>query len=326
MEDEKAPGPGLADLDDDAWLTALDAIAEDRGYFEPLGALHSAVFTDRGPQLLVTFETVATIRASQTHLPLGFTYSDLHGWSHLGLIAREPTWFRDDRVYRYIDRLIDDGFFEDFDQVLFYGAGMGGYAAAAFSVASPGATVIALAPQATLDTGLAGWDRRFPLARRFDFTGRYAYAPDMIEAAAGAYVLYDPRIEADAIHAGHFHAGHVSRLALSHIGDDPQAELLRTGFLPGLLVRAMKGGLDTGTILRAWRRVRRSDQQLLRAVIREIEATGNTWRLAKAARFVAERTNARRFRRIAVRATQALEAEGRRLPARKRSPASKAAE
>ena len=52
--------------------------------------------------------------------------------------TKGDTWFRDNRVYGYFDRLIADGFFEDFDTVIFYGAGSCGYAAAAFSVAAPG--------------------------------------------------------------------------------------------------------------------------------------------------------------------------------------------
>ncbi|MEJ6745505.1 MAG: hypothetical protein QNK98_01850 [Yoonia sp.] len=52
--------------------------------------------------------------------------------------------------------MIDDGFFEDFYNVLFYGTHGGTYAAAAYSVAAPGCTVLALRPQATLDPRIAG--------------------------------------------------------------------------------------------------------------------------------------------------------------------------
>lgn len=55
-------------------------------------------------------------------------------WSSLSLISEGDTWFRDPAVYRYFDRLVDDRFFEGFDEVLFFGAGPCGYAAAAFSV------------------------------------------------------------------------------------------------------------------------------------------------------------------------------------------------
>ena len=45
-----------------------------------------------------------------------------------------------------LDELRDSGFFARFRRVIFYGASMGGYAAAAFSSAAPGATVILISP------------------------------------------------------------------------------------------------------------------------------------------------------------------------------------
>ena len=62
-----------------------------------------------------------------------------HRWSHMALISDSDTWFRDPAVYGWFDRLVDEGFFDEFDRVLFYGAGPCGYAAAAFSVSAPGA-------------------------------------------------------------------------------------------------------------------------------------------------------------------------------------------
>ena len=88
------------------------------------------------------------------------------GWSHLCLLSHGDTWFRDNRVYGYFDRLIDDGFFDEFEQVIFYGAGACGYAAAAFSVAAPGAKRGDARPQATLDPRVAEWDDRYLHMRR----------------------------------------------------------------------------------------------------------------------------------------------------------------
>ena len=39
-------------------------------------------------------------------------------------------------------------------------------------------------PQATLDPRVAEWDDRFLHMRRTDFTDRYGYAPDMLDAAS----------------------------------------------------------------------------------------------------------------------------------------------
>lgn len=60
---------------------------------------------------------------------------------------------------------------EDFDRVVFYGAGAAGYAAAAYSITAPQAELVLIAPRATLDPGLAGWDERHRIARRINFRG-----------------------------------------------------------------------------------------------------------------------------------------------------------
>lgn len=297
---EPASAAGLAVLSDLDWLSALDGIGEDRGSFEPLGRLHSAIFTDRGTSLLVTFETLRSVRAGASQLPLGFALADPHDWSQLCLLSHEDRWFRDPRVFAHFDRLIDDGFFEDFDQIVFYGAGMCGYAAAAYSVAAPGATVVALAPQATLAHDIAGWDRRFPAARRLSFTDRYGYAPDMIEGAGDVIVFYDPLVEPDWIHAGHFTGPHVRRIALRHAGSDLQAELLRMGFLPGLIQHVMAGKLGTAQLMRAWRRARHGDAKWLQSFLRELGEADLTCRLAQAAQSVARRAPLRRAGRRAI--------------------------
>ena len=155
--------------------------------------------------MFVSFETRVGIRAaSETGLPLGFDVCEAQGWSHLTLLSLKDNWYRDRHVYGYFDRMVDDGFFEDFDTVVFYGAGMCGYAATAFSVVAPGATVIAISPQATLTPRIAGWDKRFPHTALLDFTSRYGYAPDMLEAAEAAHIFHDPNEIEDAMHAALF--------------------------------------------------------------------------------------------------------------------------
>lgn len=194
------------DLSDEEWLTKLRSIGERDGYFSSLGQDHAAIFVERSHDVLfVAFETLFGIRSvSDTGMPVAFDVCNRRGWSHLSLITRKQDWFRDPKVWNYFDRLVDYGFFEDFDRVIFYGAGMSGYAAAAFSVAAPGATVIAVSPQATLERPVTEWDTRFPTARRLDFASRYAYAPDMLDAASEAFIIYDPDEIEDAMHASLF--------------------------------------------------------------------------------------------------------------------------
>lgn len=129
----------LSGLRQGPWLNRLAEIAQERGAFDALGAHHFAAFVRSGDTLLVTFETIGGMRAlSDTAAPLGWELVTGLGWSHLCLASDGDTWFRDEDVYEYVDALIDDGFFDDFEQVIFYGAGPCAYAAAAFSVAAPG--------------------------------------------------------------------------------------------------------------------------------------------------------------------------------------------
>lgn len=113
----------LSGLAKGEWLTKLAGIAEEQGYFEPLGKRHFAAFVEKGTTLLVTFETIQGMRAlSESAVPLGWNMVRDHGWSHLCVASDGDTWFRDETLYAYFDRLVDDGFFDEFETVLFYGA------------------------------------------------------------------------------------------------------------------------------------------------------------------------------------------------------------
>lgn len=199
------------DLSDAAWLEKLQSIGERYGYYSSLGRDHAAIFVEKSHKVLfVAFETLHGIRSvNDSGLPIAFDVCNRRDWSHLSLISHKQSWFRDQSVWNYFDRLVDYGFFEDFDKVVFYGAGMCGYAAAAFSVVAPGATVVLISPQATLKRPLTEWDTRFPSTARFDFSTRYAYAPDMIEAADQCYLIYDPEEPEDAMHASLFKGSNV---------------------------------------------------------------------------------------------------------------------
>lgn len=195
-----------SELNEQEWLAELRRVGDSAGSYSDLGTDHGAVFVEKGNDVLfVAFETVFGIRSgSETGLPLAFDICESRDWSHLTLIAHQQSWFRDKNVFGFFDRLVDYGFFDQFDRVIFYGAGMCGYAAGAFSVAAPGANAILVAPQATLDRRVAGWDSRFPSARRFAFSERYADAAHLIAATETALILFDPEEIEDAMHASLF--------------------------------------------------------------------------------------------------------------------------
>ena len=287
----------LAGLAPDQWRKRMAELAEQNGMYQPLGDKHFATFIDQDSTLLVTFETIQGIQSlSEQAQPLGFDLVKNLGWSHLCLISDGDTWFRENRIYGFFDQLIDDGFFEEFDNVVFYGAGPCGYSAAAFSVAAPGATVVAIQPQATLDPRMSEWDNRFVEMRRTSFTDRYGYAPDMLDAADHAFVLYDPYEQLDAMHATLFARSNVTRLRLANMGGALQTRLIEMEMLYHTLALAGAGKLTSGRFWKQYR-ARRKNMAYLRRMAARLDEDDRPYLSALLCRNVAERMRAPRFRR-----------------------------
>jgi hypothetical protein len=306
--------PDLAQLPKGEWLTRFEEVAETHGFFQPLGRKHFAAHIRRGETLLVTFETVQGIHVlSENAEPLGWSMVRKNNWSHLCIASDGDTWFRDRNVIAMFDRMIDDGFFDDFETVLFYGAGPCGYAAAAFSVAAPGARVLAIQPQATLDPRVTEWDERFYEMRRTDFTSRYGYAPDMLDACETAYVLYDPVETLDAMHAALFTRSNVKQFRLRNMGDAIQSDLMEMKVLLAMLEMAAEGTLDDLSFARAYR-ARRSYPGYLRRVMAALDSDDRTDLTYMMARNVTSRMKAPRFQR------RLAEIEAQRKLAGKKKP------
>ncbi|MEM7090645.1 MAG: phosphoadenosine phosphosulfate reductase [Pseudomonadota bacterium] len=303
----------LAGLRRGEWKTQLIAQAEADGMAQELGEQHFATFLDRDATLIVTFETMQGIRGmSETHQPFGFELVRSQGWSHLCIISDGDTWFRDPKIYGFFDRLIDDGFFEDFDHVVFYGAGPCGYAAAAFSVASPGATVVAVQPQATLDPRMIEWDDRFTEMRRVSFTDRYGYAPDMMDAANRGFIIYDPAEQLDAMHASLFQRSNVTRLRMGHMGNALQTRLIEMNLLYRLLTLAGKGKLNSRSFYKLYR-ARRAFPPYLKGLLTRLNRSERPYLEMLVCRNVLSRMPLRRHRRR-LKDLEAMAAEGTFAP------------
>jgi len=282
MEDRQlAIESKLVNLEANEWLGQVDDICEDFGFFEQLGTQHCVGFLEAGNQLLVTFENAAHVRAYNVDAePRGFAYARHDGWSHLGVLSFGESWFRDKAVYDFFDRMIDDGFFEDFEQIVFHGGdGPTAYAAAAFSVAAPGSTVIALRPQATLDAHTAGWDTRYKAQRMLNFDDRYGYAPEMIDAAKQVFIAYDPYAPLDASHAALFRKPHVTRVPCPLLGEDLDRSFDRMGIHDVMIKLAMDQALD-GKRFKQLLRARRYDQNYAIDLVNHLVAN-NHQRLAQ---------------------------------------------
>lgn len=301
-------------LSDEQWLDTLEDIAEEQGFFEPLGPDHSATFVDRGPKLLVTFETMQSVRIrAHSDVPLGWELIAGEDWSHLCILSDGETWFRHRAIYQFFDRLVDDGFFDGFDRTVFYGSDSCGYGAAAYSVVSPGSSVICLSPQATLDPRVTSWDDRFHHMRRISFTDRYGYAPDMLEASDRAFVLFDPERHDDAMHAALFTRSNVTQIRVPHLEGQIETFMRRSEILKPLLEIAFERDLQAIDFYQALRE-RRNYLPYLRMLLSEVEATNRPYLTAILCRSALERINIPRFRRQLSVATNELRQHGITLP------------
>ena len=284
MDEAFSPDPlGLPVSDVPRWLAPLAQPA--REGLEMLGNDHAASYQDGDDTLLVTFGLYAP--ALDGPAPFAETLAAAQGWSRLHLLARRSDWFRAPVIADYLRAQAEGGFFDSFARVVFAGAGMGGYAACAYAPACPGAQIVAIAPQATLDPALAGWDTRWPMARRLDFSGRFGFAPAGCDMASAATIIHDPARKLDAMHATLFHRPAVKVLRTPDLGGPTAQMLSRLGALDDVLRAAVDGQLDTATLARACQ-ARKRDPAWLTGLGERALAKGQAARALVVAEHLAE--------------------------------------
>lgn len=318
MAQDWLPIPPLSEVTTGDPISSLfEALRKDvgeDGFFDHLGPDHAAQFTDGSETLLVAFEkTKDLLRQSRGFRPLARGVQSRGNLAQLTLMARRDTWFRAPEIYTFFDDLIDDGFFDDFKRVIFYGAGAQGYAAATYSIAAPGAEVVLLQPQATLTPAAAGWDHRHTETRRMDFTSRYGYAPSMMETASKAYIIVDPAEREDFMHACLFKRDGVEIIRQRYLGPDAEARLDEAGLLDNLLDLIVSGDATPAKIV-SWLRPRRDQYAHLNRVLTLTEASENDWRTGIVARHANTRMEHTRFAAALDTATAVLAAKNRTLP------------
>ena len=271
--DAAAGGAPTGTASDEDWAGLARRLAGPFGFFTDNG-IHSFLYVPRDPSVLVvTFDNLdiaMTKRADRR--PWGFEFVEKQGWSMLGVMAAGWTWYRDYWAQGEFDRLARDGFFQRFDRVVFYGASMGGYAAAAFSAACPGADVVTISPQSTLDKSVVPWETRYRTVWDKDFSGKYGDAARASRAARRVTILFDPYEPLDAAHARRFQGANVVALRAPLMGHRLGSSLLQMGILSPIILEALAGSL-TGAefyrLLRARRDFPRYQRELFeRAVAR----------------------------------------------------------
>jgi len=242
---------------------------------------HCAVFMPRSAKLLVTFDHFGSIHSAPPRLPWGHALAAEMGWSHLGNMTKQNDWFRHKDMFSLYRELRDGGFFADFEDVVFYGASMGGYAACAFSVVQPGARVVAISPQTTLRKSIVPFETRFPEGRKLgQWSGPWVDAAETVRSAASVKLIYDPWWGADAAHGARFIGRRVDRYVAPFMGHRVPQHLKSMGLMSTVASRAIKGGLQHGKF-RTLIRKRHRDAGYVLALLKRAHRNGHAGLVAR---------------------------------------------
>ncbi len=257
---------------DDSWDAIARRLAGEDGFYRPGPEGHSFLYVPRSRDtLVVTFDNLdITMTKREDRRPWGYSFIEAQGWSMLGVLAGGWTWYREPWVAEQFDELRDSGFFKQFKRVVFYGASMGGYAACAFSPAAPGADVVAISPQSTVDKSVVPWESRYKVVWDRDFTGPYGDAADVSRAARRVSILYDPYEPLDAGHAARFTNDNVQHLRAPLLGHRLGTSLQQMGILNPIILGALSGELGQGEyyrLLRARRAAPRYQRELFNRAV-----------------------------------------------------------
>jgi hypothetical protein len=280
----------------DTWRDIAHGLAGDTGFYRE-SSHHSFLFIQRSDTLVVTFDNLdIAMEKREDRRPWGFSFIEKQGWSMLGVMAHGWTWYRDAWVYQQFDDLRDSGFFKQFKRVVFYGASMGGYAACAFVAACPGADVVAISPQSTLDKRLVPWETRYSTAWGRDFSGPYGDAAQVSRAAGRVTLLYDPYEPLDRGHVARFTGANVMKLRTPLLGHRLGSSLHQMGILSQITLGALNGTLTELEFYRTLR-ARKTFQRYQRELFKRALARGRPGLAKRLGRWVLTRGDNRFIRK-----------------------------
>ncbi len=218
------------------------------------GPQNALMFAPQSKRLVVSFDNVSIARAEGQRWPWGMkVLSQQMNCSVLGVMAAERNWFRHDFVHDAFDALRDQGFFEQFDEILFYGASMGGFAALVYQQCAPGANVLAIAPQSTLNREVLPNEDRWGWTTKLDWTGRYNDAAGVTGSAGNVFVIADPYYKPDFDQVSRITGDNVTWLHTPFMGHQLPNAFVVMGILKPLLHAGAEGTLTPDLFYRLFR-------------------------------------------------------------------------
>ena len=258
IEELPAPSPANDALEEalapPTWYREIYPGGDKRGWFHSHGT-YAASFVERSTdQLVVSFDNLSQAgNDAYAREPWAQKFCSDREFSHLGIYAQEPTWFRDADLIAHLEGLRDEGFFAGFKKVAFVGTSMGAFGALTFSSLAPGSTVVAFSPQTTLDETKVQWESRFAKGRAADWSLPYSDAAKQTKSASQVYVIYDQFHEGDRKHVDRLKGRNLVHLKGAGLGHKSALVLSRMNVLKDVMEGAVAGTLTPLDFYRAIR-------------------------------------------------------------------------
>lgn len=234
--------------------------------------------------LIASFDNLATLDHPYPRQPWIAHHIRALGYSLLGVQSMKKDWFRRDDAPDMLAALAAEGFFEGFSRVVFVGASMGAFGALNFAPLVRGADVIALSPQSTMNSQIAPFESRFPWAvRNSEWT-----TPAFLDAAAAVpyiprvWLLYDPFVPEDKLHAERLTRSNVVLAPLRHASHEAVRVVIKSGALATLLTDVAEHNALSQQFWSAMRN-RRNVRKWGRSFMSDVQAAGHPKRTLRAA-------------------------------------------
>ncbi|MBK6466152.1 MAG: hypothetical protein IPF96_04155 [Rhodobacter sp.] len=254
---DEAAGPdddGDATVTTDAFAIQRQRVADMGGFMLEMQHHVLTWLPGRGERLVVSYDNLAAVRETEDRIIWGQKFLMAAGHDVLGLQIKRRDWYRDREVITALEDLRDDGFFRRFPAVSMYGSSMGGFGALAFAPLAPGCTVMAFAPQRSLDPALCPFESRYRHARlTTDWSLPFGDAAEGLRAASRAYIAYDPTLPDDVQHAKALAFPNVTFLPMRHMGHKLPPGLLKMGLLKTISQATFEARLEPQAFARLMR-------------------------------------------------------------------------
>ena len=194
----------------------------------------------RSKALLVTFDNLGSINERPKNGPWApwmHRRAEALNLSILGVQSHHKDWYRNQEAPDQISSLKELDFFDQFDNIVFTGASMGGFAALCFAGLVPAARVLAFSPQSTLNRDIAPFERRYPYPyRKFDWENpRYLDAAEHTDGITAGHIFFDPKILEDRLHAKRLQSPNLTQVQIPFAGHTLIRVLAKAGALDYLL-------------------------------------------------------------------------------------------